>query len=328
MLGAGTVLLMSVDATTRKLSGKEDARRTRPPRVFDFGSPRLLPLHDRMVVRLQLVLGSFVPAGGYRPAGSSPATVPSYPSRMPSANPIVTRGSSGSLLGEASWAGSLQGAASSRQLPIAAAGFPAGGSVSPDARTDAGPALDEEASGAAGVASPGVASPAAVAPSAATCRSADDVHGVSVTAASGTGGVVRAEVSASMEAEASSSAASDHDAPANSAETPPQPTTPRPSPRAYQPASGDGRPNSDQKKKAEPPRRPTALLKVKVKLRSGPMWTVVKEHTTRAIRWPSVRHWEELLILEPDTLEDVIQLQVGEMIVAWAETRGYHSYGR
>jgi len=62
MLGAGTVLLMSVDATTRKLSGKEEARRTRPPRVFEPASPRLLPLQDRMVVsticRLMYRIGS------------------------------------------------------------------------------------------------------------------------------------------------------------------------------------------------------------------------------------------------------------------------------
>ena len=71
------------------------------------------------------------------------------------------------------------------------------------------------------------------------------------------------------------------------------------------------RPNDSQHAPAR------SLLRVKVKLRSGPLWTVVREHTTRGIPWPSVRHWEELLILEPDTLEDVIQLQVRVPEASW-----------
>eukprot|EP00962_Isochrysis_galbana_P003448 scaffold971_cov107-Isochrysis_galbana.AAC.2 len=259
-----------------------------------------------MVVRLQLVLGSFVPAGGHRPAGSSPTSVRSYPSRVPSANPLVTAGSSGSLLAEASWGGNFQGVAvvNSPRLPTAAAGFAPGSLVPSDARAGAELVPDEEVSGEARVGLPAAGTLAGAAGEA--CGSGG--AGIAVTA--GTGGVASAEVSHGRVTGASTSAASEHGSAAGATEMPTPPATPRQSPAAHQPASADKRPDSDRKRE-EPPRRRTALLKVKVKLRSGPMWTVVREHTTRAIRWPSVRHWEELLILEPDTLEDVIQLQVG-----------------
>jgi len=64
-------VLLSVDATTRKLSGKEETRRMRPPRVFDTKMPQLVSLEDRMVVKLQMVLEGFVPPPVAADAGSS-----------------------------------------------------------------------------------------------------------------------------------------------------------------------------------------------------------------------------------------------------------------
>jgi len=71
LVGAGSVVLLSVDATTRKLSGKEETRRMRPPRVFDTKMPQLVSLEDRMVVKLQMVLEGFVPPPVAADAGSS-----------------------------------------------------------------------------------------------------------------------------------------------------------------------------------------------------------------------------------------------------------------
>lgn len=52
-LGSMVVLLSSVDSTTRKLTARKEKQRTRPPRLFEPGLPRLCLLQDRMVVRLR-----------------------------------------------------------------------------------------------------------------------------------------------------------------------------------------------------------------------------------------------------------------------------------
>ena len=66
LLGGTTVLLYSIDRNTRRLTGRREMQRSRPPRLFSAAMPRLMELQDRMVVRLRLVLesvGHLMPLG-------------------------------------------------------------------------------------------------------------------------------------------------------------------------------------------------------------------------------------------------------------------------
>ena len=241
------------------------------------------PIPHPTKVRLQLVLGSFVPAGGHRP------TLHAERGRdAPSSN---TEGSSRKLVAATSF-GDLWGLAAIRSdsgdAPASA----------PQAPEEGGASILEEGPPSAPEAQEG---PPSVQEEGAPCAQEEGAPSVEKEGAPS----VEGEGAPSIEEEGPPSV-EEEGAPSVEEERGPSveeegaPSVEAPS-AAEEGAPSFLAPEVASSTAAAP--RACTLLKIKVKLRSGPLWTVVREHTTRAIRWPSVRHWEELLLLEPDTLQ-------------------------